>query len=70
MCTSVLSFLNEDNPHSNNDNYTRTYDLRVYPGTTDSKPQSILENSQVVVGMIDEYGNLYVCVDEGVEWQF
>ena len=66
LSTLVLSFLNENNPRSNNANWTRTYDLRVYPGTTDIKPQIILENSQVVVGMIDGDGNLYVCVDECV----
>ena len=66
LSKSVLSFLNEDNPHINNDNYTRTYDLRVYPDTTHRKPHSILEHNQVVVGMIDGDGNLYVCVDEGV----
>ena len=30
LCTSVFSILNDDNPYSNHDKYTRTYDLRIY----------------------------------------
>ena len=65
LCTSVFSVLNEDNPHEAEDSYTRTSDLRIYPGTSHKDPKSILEKNNVVVGMVDKDDKLYVCVDRG-----
>lgn len=65
--TSVFSFVNKDNPFNNVDNFTRTYDLRIYPGTSYHDPQSISNTSPIVVGMMDADDNLYVCVDRGVQ---
>ena len=56
--TSVFSSVNEGNPLSSTDSWTRTYNLRIYPSIDE-----ILEQNNIVVGMIDQCGDLYMCVE-------
>ena len=38
--------------------YARTYNLRIYPSN-----EEILEKNNIVVGMIDQCGDLYMCME-------
>jgi hypothetical protein len=56
--TSVFSSVNEGNPLSSTDSYAKTYNLRIYPSIDE-----ILEQNNIVVGMIDQCGDLYMCME-------
>ena len=56
--TSMFSSVNEGNPLSSTNRWTRTYNLRIYPSI-----EEILEQNNIVVGMIDQCGDLYMCVE-------
>ena len=55
----VFSSVNEGNPLSNTNRYARTYNLIIYPSN-----EEILEQNNIVVGMIDQCGDLYMCMDQ------
>ena len=46
------------NPLSSTDSWIRTYNLRIYPSV-----EEILEQNNIVVGMIDQCGDLYMCME-------
>ncbi len=68
LCKSVFRNINEGNPHSCDENYARTFDLRIYAGIElIDNPQKIVEANHAVAGMIDEDGVYYICIGSGTE---
>jgi hypothetical protein len=63
----TFAILNEGNPN-NQDGYSRLHNFKVYKGDEYSKhPSLILENEDIVVGVIDSSGKMFICVDNGGE---
>jgi hypothetical protein len=58
LSTMVFSVLNENNPHNVKEEYSRTYNFKVYKGDL----SKILAND-AVFGLIDKEGRMFVCVE-------
>lgn len=62
--TGVLSIVNEDNPFSFNRQGDRTQNFKIYRRSNKKHISSILEENDIVVGVVDSKSNLGVCVGE------
>ena len=63
--TKVFDHLNTDNPFSKAKKYSRTSHVRIYnKGLKHSKVEDILAEEDIVSGVIDKKGHLFICFEE------
>ena len=60
--TSVLARMNAGIPFDDKTQYTRTYIVKIYKGTEYQNPQNILLRNNVVSGVIERTGKMFLCL--------
>ena len=65
LCTSVFDLLNKDNPHCQQEKYSRTDSVVIYKKSQDHPSlTSLFQSKNVLTGVIDRFNNMFLCVHQ------
>ena len=64
LCTDMLKLLNKDNPNSNQPHYQTTPDFKIYKYGKYPNPCKVVEDNDIMAGVIDSKGNLLLCFED------